>query len=669
VILENFMSYEYARIPIQAGLNVICGPNGAGKSSILLGISVALGQAYTERSRRLSDLIRRGKEMARVTLLFDNRAPAGRRPVALSRSDTFALSRYLRKDGSYWYEADYHEISKAEVVELFHEVGLDPDNLLILMHQGMVEEFAITTPSEKLRMVEEAVGFAAYREHIVEARRTLEGLVTEESALVQLLENASQTLDYWKGIYERYLAKRQLLERRATLERELVWAQALKHERALQSLRERHTSKSTALEQLGQKLERTTSAAQEAQRMWQGKQTELRKLYFGLVRLEKERAAAEVRETELAAPGAVLEGAATHVMAAAERLPAAERKAAEEQHAVLHFHAERLGQKREEARRRKAVIESEVQGLQSELGSTEKEAQRAAEKYIELKISEALLTYQRKEAEGELRDVERAIREAETGLATLEPQLRTVQPRLETERSPTEVAEELRIVGSHVQTYQDVPEDAERIYTNYAGTFAELKVKLQQVAEHKHAALAEVAERNRVWRRALEELLAQVNPAYQNVLAPIGAAGLVRLTDGEDVELAGLELLVGFRGTEPVVLDAYTQSGGERSVAVMAFLLSLQQQVVSPFRAVDEFDIHLDPRNRELLFRMIFAAVRGASGQYMVITPSQLTVLEPEVHILVVQNTYGKSAVQTAREPPGASGQSRVLKTGRTEGP
>jgi len=37
VILENFMSYEYARIPFKPGVNVICGPNGAGKSSILLG--------------------------------------------------------------------------------------------------------------------------------------------------------------------------------------------------------------------------------------------------------------------------------------------------------------------------------------------------------------------------------------------------------------------------------------------------------------------------------------------------------------------------------------------------------------------------------------------------------------------------------------------------------
>jgi len=62
ITLQNFMSYEHAYVPLEPGLNLICGPNGAGKSSILLAISVVLGQTYTERAKRLSDLIRRGQD-------------------------------------------------------------------------------------------------------------------------------------------------------------------------------------------------------------------------------------------------------------------------------------------------------------------------------------------------------------------------------------------------------------------------------------------------------------------------------------------------------------------------------------------------------------------------------------------------------------------------------
>ena len=80
VILENFMSYEYARVPFKHGVNVIGGPNGAGKSSLLLAISVGLGQTYTERSRKLSDLIRWGQDQARVTLILDNSKQGNKDP-------------------------------------------------------------------------------------------------------------------------------------------------------------------------------------------------------------------------------------------------------------------------------------------------------------------------------------------------------------------------------------------------------------------------------------------------------------------------------------------------------------------------------------------------------------------------------------------------------------
>jgi chromosome segregation protein len=67
---ENFLSYDYARIPLFKGINLITGPNGSGKSSILLGISVALGQTYTERGRRLSDLINYNKDVASIIYNF-----------------------------------------------------------------------------------------------------------------------------------------------------------------------------------------------------------------------------------------------------------------------------------------------------------------------------------------------------------------------------------------------------------------------------------------------------------------------------------------------------------------------------------------------------------------------------------------------------------------------
>jgi chromosome segregation protein len=118
------------------------------------------------------------------------------------------------------------------------------------------------------------------------------------------------------------------------------------------------------------------------------------------------------------------------------------------------------------------------------------------------------------------------------------------------------------------------------------------------------------------------------------------------LFNGQDIETAGLQIFVGFKGAKPVPLDAYTQSGGERSTATMTFLLALQQHVRSPFRAVDEYDIHMDPKNREIIANLLVSSISGLDSQYLAITPSQISFTERDVHIITVQNVEGTSIIK-----------------------
>jgi chromosome segregation ATPase len=78
----------------------------------------------------------------------------------------------------------------------------------------------------------------------------------------------------------------------------------------------------------------------------------------------------------------------------------------------------------------------------------------------------------------------------------------------------------------------------------------------------------------------------------------------------------------------------------------MSFLLALQQHVRSPFRAVDEYDIHMDPKNRETIARMLLSTIKDAPAQYIVITPSQITFAQEDANIITVQNVEGKSIVR-----------------------
>jgi len=160
--------------------------------------------------------------------------------------------------------------------------------------------------------------------------------------------------------------------------------------------------------------------------------------------------------------------------------------------------------------------------------------------------------------------------------------------------------------------------------------------------------LAEVKTRMEAWHTVLQSLLDHVNVQYQSILANAQAQGEVRLLNEHDIEAAGLQIYVGFKGAKPVPLDAYTQSGGERSTATMTFLLALQQHVRSPFRAVDEYDIHMDPKNREVIANLLVSSVKGLGAQYLAITPSQISFSEQDVHIITVQNVEGTSIVKEA---------------------
>lgn len=606
IVLENFMSYEYARIPLDPGLNLISGPNGSGKSSILLAISVALGQAYTERSKRLSDLIRKGRETARVSLIFDNRPIGGKRPIDISKADTFLLSRYLKKDGSYWYEADYREVSKYRIQRIFRRMGLNPDNMLIIMHQNMAEEFTVTSAKKKLAMVEDAVGFGEYRAKIKEAKSRLSELTGEEESVSQVMGSAEQTLSYWKETYEKYLRKEKLEERLGYLQRELLWARVARQEKTLKTLEERIEGRMVELRRIRRRVEEGERKLKEKDSKLKSSKMEYRRSFFSLVEAEKARARRlaiqEIREK--------LESLPLNVEGTEEP-------------------------KRQEA---------DIQAIHARLAELEEEIDERTEELINLRTEQALMDYRGKLLEGKIKDLEGWAQEARKRLAALKPEREEAGERIATERSIKEIKEEMEVVRARIGGLGEIPEEAERMYGDYSQLYKELKERLEKVKENRERAMEAVKRRESVWKRKLRELTDRVNPIFEEIMSKMEAGGRVRLVNLRDMENAGLEIWVSFRGGEPSQLDSRTQSGGERSATVVAFLLALQRHVRAPFLAVDEYDMHLDTRNREVVFKLIVSTVMESGVQYIVITP-RLVTAEREANLIVVQNTYGSSEV------------------------
>src|SRR5213594_3603474 len=236
------MSYKNASIPLEPGLNLIVGPNGAGKSSILLGISVVLGQAYTERSRKLSELIRWGEDQARISVLLDNESEKGPRPFPQARSDKILLTRILKRSGDYHYLLNNKPISKTGLIEGLSKIGLNPDNMLVIMHQLMVGRFGTVSPIEKLLLLEDAVGFGAYRKEVLEASDRLQKLTTERETMSSVLQGTKETYQHWQREYEKYETKKKLEQQLKDLQRELVWRRILRKEISQNRLKDRRSS-------------------------------------------------------------------------------------------------------------------------------------------------------------------------------------------------------------------------------------------------------------------------------------------------------------------------------------------------------------------------------------------------------------------------------------------
>jgi chromosome segregation protein len=668
VILENFMSYEYARVPLRDGVNIVCGPNGSGKSSLLLGICVALGDTYTERSKKLSDLIRWESDRARVTLILDNSIKDnGYRPISRVDMDEITLSRTLRRSGQYSFALNQKGVTKAEVVDLLKGFGFDPNNMLIIMHQNMPGRFANIKASERMEILEEAVGYESFRQDVIIAKKKLSGILSEEESLNQLLNQARETLAYWREQNERLQEKKQLHTRQNFLQRESAWSKVLGFELIVMDLQQDLNLVDEELAEAEAEMELNTKKVIDSE-------DSLRLLNAQWIDIIEKRIDFErivgVTDNSIRISKEQIEYLDKLLSSNSEEKKRFERSASTlrsklnngptrlDDYFPLFNEMEKiqseiydlrtqgfLGQKRgidsriSDLTTKLLEAEQHSSNLSNQMESIKKSLDLINNQYIESRIQLALLKDKRVRLKRHIEALKSELNRSNKNLKDAEAEAIINGPRIETGRTSDEILAEIRRTAGMLMGMANVPDEAEEMYENYSHTFQEIKERIEQIKESRRQVMEEIEERTKKWHEVTETLLTEVNNKYKILLSKLQATGEVRLINSQDIEEAGLEIYVGFKGAQPSKLDPYTHSGGERSTSVMAFLLALQQNVISPFRAVDEFDLHMDPRNKEVVSDFIVSSVKGTQGQYMAITPSQITFKDKDVHIVMVHKT------------------------------
>ena len=101
------------------------------------------------------------------------------------------------------------------------------------------------------------------------------------------------------------------------------------------------------------------------------------------------------------------------------------------------------------------------------------------------------------------------------------------------------------------------------------------------------------------------EVFNEVNINFKRIYAQLSEGGEAELLleNEEDVFSHGLTVKARPRGKKILRLEAL--SGGEKSIASLAFIFAIQQYDPSPFYVLDEVDMFLDGINAETVSRMI----------------------------------------------------------------
>jgi len=638
------MSYKNTSIPLRAGLNLIIGPNGAGKSSILLAISVVLGQAYTERAKKLSELIRWNEQEARISLLLDNEAPKGGRPFPQARSDKVLLTRVLKRSGDYHYLLNNKPISKINLVDGLSRIGLNPDNMLVIMHQLMVGRFGSVSPIDKLLLLEDAVGFAAYRREVLEASSRLQKLTTERETMSSVLEGTKETYLHWQREYEKYELKRKLEDQFKDLQRELIWRRIIRRESSQKRVKDRISS-------LQGKMVETREEFETSHKQHQQVLTDLARVSVDLEELREEHLKLEHGRGLRAGSLEWISKVTDLLRTQQEVLTTLQQKARDVSLAAendqlsqvlsdLVEEHEKISNTAETADHDFEKVRIGITELTSQLGKN-------TDLLIESRVKKEVSNFKLALMEQEVQELEVQLRIGQEEIEPLKTQASQLGPVFEDPRDLQQISLDVASVQERLRPLAHLSAEVEKMYKNYGDLYEDVKKKAEVVEQNRSEVLGELRERFDRWKTVMDKLLEELSARYNALLSEVESKGRIVIKASKDIEKAGLELYAGFKGNEPVSLDGLAPSGGERTVALIAFLLSLQQFISSPFRAIDEFDVHMDPRNRETVSKLIHAAAKATdSSQYIAITPGQVTLPEDNVHVIVVQNVEGSSIVK-----------------------
>ncbi len=251
------------------------------------------------------------------------------------------------------------------------------------------------------------------------------------------------------------------------------------------------------------------------------------------------------------------------------------------------------------------------------------------------KLEEERLTLTRKlgETQANLDTRRSLLTQEETRLAVAEQKFRELEEALkqypdpEPNEKPVSVEElkhKLATVEQQLAALGDVNQRAVEEYDTEKGRLDEFGAEVTRLASEKTELTGLVGEIEKKKREKITEVVVQVNGNFREIYGELSAGGEGEIVlEHPDDPLAG-GLLIKARPVGKTVARLEQLSGGEKSLASLAFIFALQRYDPSPLYVFDEVDMSLDGLNAEYVGRMLRHNAERA--QFIVISLRKVTL-------------------------------------------
>ncbi|HXY12591.1 MAG TPA: chromosome segregation protein SMC [Thermoplasmata archaeon] len=266
--------------------------------------------------------------------------------------------------------------------------------------------------------------------------------------------------------------------------------------------------------------------------------------------------------------------------------------------------------------------------------SKQSESARAqSEKKRKLDTDRLEVTAKLAQAQANLETRTSMLTQEETRLAQAESHVKELDealkqfPEPEPDEKPVSVEELKRKIATleqQIQSMGDVNQRAVEEYDQEKTRSDEFQSEVERLTSEKDQLLALVGEIEKKKREKITEVVAQVGVHFKEIYGELsaGGEGEIALENPEDPLAGGL--LIKARPVGKQVSRLEQLSGGEKSLASLAFIFSMQRYDPSPLYVFDEVDMSLDGLNAEFVGRMLRRNAERA--QFIVISLRKVTL-------------------------------------------